>query len=144
MIGRSTDEKTMDEETVIPAYRLTMGLMKGAHAAPPIDLYETADAVIVEADLPGAQASSLRVLVSDRQLRIEGNSRPRPVQGHYLQMERCHEEFSRPIPLPAAVDARRASARYDRGVLVVTLPKIRDRRNTAISIPIAGPEGDRS
>ncbi|MEW6325057.1 MAG: Hsp20/alpha crystallin family protein [Nitrospirota bacterium] len=120
-------------------HRVTMGLMKGAHAAPPIDLYETAGDVIIEADLPGADPASLRVMVTDRQLRIEGRCRPRPVQGHYLQMERCHEEFSRPVPLPAAVDANRASARYERGVLTVHLPKIRDRRNTAIAVPIAGP-----
>jgi HSP20 family protein len=123
----------------MPAYRLTLGVMRGAHASPPIDLYETANDVIVEADLPGADPASLRVVASDRQLRIEGSCRPRAVQGGYLQMERCHEEFSRPVALPAAVDPHRATARYERGVLLVTLPKIEDRRNTAIEIPVSGP-----
>lgn len=122
----------------MPANRPTMGVMKGAHEAPPIDLYETATDVIVEADLPGVDPAKLRVVASDRQLRIEGSCRPRPIQGHYLQMERCHEEFSRPVLLPAAVDPNRAAARYERGVLIITLPKIQDRRNTAITIPVAG------
>jgi HSP20 family protein len=120
-----------------------MSVLKGAPAAPPIDLYETATEVVVEADLPGADPASLRVVASDRLLRIEGRCRPHAVQGCYLQMERCHEEFARPVALPAAVDPHRAAARYERGVLLVTLPKIEDRRNTAITIPVSAPEAKR-
>jgi HSP20 family protein len=123
----------------MPIDRAAMGVIKGAHVSPPLDVYETEHEVIVEADLPGADPAGLRVAASDRQLSIEGSCRARQVQGRYLQMERCHEEFGRPVVLPAAVDPHRATARYERGVLIVTLPKIRDRRNTAITIPVIAP-----
>jgi HSP20 family protein len=118
--------------------RLASGVMKGGQAAPPIDLYETDEAVMLAVDLPGIDPARLRVSANDRQVRIEGGCRPHMVQGRYLQMERCHDEFARPLMLPVAVDPHRAVARYERGVLVLMLPKIRDRRNTTIAIPVIG------
>jgi HSP20 family protein len=114
------------------------GAIKGGQAAPPIDLYETDEAVVLAIDLPGIDPRRLRVSANDRQVRIEGGCRPHTIQGRYLQMERCHDEFARPLMLPVAVDPHRAAARYERGVLIVTLPKIRDRRNTTIDIPVSG------
>jgi len=120
------------------AHRPAQSVIKGGQAAPPIDLYETAEAVILAVDLPGLDPARLRVSANDRQVRIEGRCRPHTIQGRYLQMERCHDEFARPLMLPVAVDPHRAVARYEQGVLVVTLPKIRDRRNTTIDIPVSG------
>jgi len=120
------------------AHRPAQSVIKGGQAAPPIDLYETAEAVILAVDLPGIDPARLRVSANDRQVRIEGSCRPHTVQGRYLQMERCHDEFARPLMLPVAVDPHRAVARYEQGVLVITLPKIRDRRNTTIDIPVSG------
>jgi HSP20 family protein len=117
-------------------HRPTAGVIKGGQAAPPIDLYETDEAVMLAVDLPGIDPTRLRVSANDRQVRIEGGCRPHTVQGRYLQMERCHDEFARPLMLPVAVDPHRAAARYERGVLIVTLPKIQDRRNTTIAIPV--------
>jgi len=120
------------------AHRPAQSVIKGGQAAPPIDLYETVEAVILAVDLPGLDPARLRVSANDRQVRIEGGCRPHTIQGRYLQMERCHDEFARPLMLPVAVDPHRAVARYEQGVLVVTLPKIRDRRNTTINIPVSG------
>ncbi len=121
-----------------PTYFLKTDAFKGESTAPPIDLYETADAVILEADLPGVDSATLRLTASDHQIRIEGSCRSRTVQGRYLQMERCHEEFSRLVPLPTAIDPHHAIARYERGVLMMTFPKIKDRRKTTITIPVTG------
>lgn len=121
----------------VPSYFLQSPFREES-TAPPIDLYETATELVLEADLPGVDPKSLQLTVSDRTIRIQGHCRPRTIQGRYLQMERCHEEFSRPVLLPTAVDPHRAVARYERGVLMITIPKINDRRNRAIQIPIAG------
>lgn len=118
--------------------RLASSVMKGGQAAPPIDLYETDEAVMLAVDLPGIDPTRLRVSANDRQVRIEGGCRPHTIQGRYLQMERCHDEFARPLMLPVAVDPHRAVARYEQGVLVLILPKIQDRRNTTIAIPVIG------
>jgi len=119
-------------------HRIASSVIKGGQAAPPIDLHETDEAVILAIDLPGVDPARLRVSANDRQVRIEGSCRVHTIQGRYLQMERCHDEFNRPLMLPAAVDPHRAVARYERGVLLITLPKIRDRRNTTIDIPVSG------
>jgi HSP20 family protein len=119
-------------------HRLAPGVIKGGQAAPSIDLYETDEAVILAVDLPGIDPARLRVSANDRQVRIEGGCRPHTIQGRYLQMERCHDEFARPLMLPVAVDPHRAVAQYEQGVLTVTLPKIQERRNTTIDIPVSG------
>jgi len=119
-------------------HRIASSVIKGGQAAPPIDLYETDEAVVLAIDLPGVDPARLRVSANDRQVRIEGGCRAHTIQGSYLQMERCHDEFARPLMLPVAVDPHRAVAHYERGVLLITLPKIRDRRNTTIDIPVSG------
>jgi HSP20 family protein len=119
-------------------HRFTSGVIKGGQAAPPIDLYETDEAVVLAIDLPGIDPARLHVSANDRQVHIEGGCRSHTIQGRYLQMERCHDEFARPLMLPVAVDPHRAVARYEQGVLTIMLPKIQDRRNTTIDIPVSG------
>ena len=121
-----------------PTYFLKSGVLKEEGALPPIDLYETADTVVIAADLPGVDPNALELTASDHLIRIQGRCRPRTIQGRYLQMERCHDDFSRAISLPTAIDPHHAMARYERGVLTIIIPKIHDRRNTSIKIPITG------
>ena len=76
--------------------------------------------VVVE--LPGVDPSSVHVVAADRVLVIAGE-RCRPgVSGRYQQLEIEYGPFQRRIPLDEPVDASAASARYEQGMLIVTLP----------------------
>lgn len=93
---------------------------------PQLDLYETVDAFILEADLPGVQAQDVSVTVANGDLVLQG----RRGFEHVLTQENfhCHERrsghFVRRLPLPASVHQERIHAEFHEGVLHVTLPKL--------------------
>jgi HSP20 family protein len=76
----------------------------------PVDLYETPDAFVIVADLPGVSKDDLKVHVVEDRLRISAVRRS-PVTTEYLRSFR--------LPGPAA----EVQARLKDGVLTVTLPK---------------------
>jgi HSP20 family protein len=75
--------------------------------------------VIVE--LPGVDPATIKVIAADRVLVVAGERRPQ-VSGRYRQLEIEYGPFQRHIPLDEPVDASAASARYEQGMLIVTLP----------------------
>jgi HSP20 family protein len=76
--------------------------------------------VVVE--LPGVDPSSIHVVAADRVLVVAGE-RCRPnVSGRYQQLEIEYGPFQRRIPLDEPVDTNAATARYEGGMLTVTLP----------------------
>jgi HSP20 family protein len=93
---------------------------------PNVDSFHTDDPheLTVVVELPGVDPASLNLLVDERALVIAGE-RVRPkVQGGavYQQMEIEYGPFRRIVRLTEDVDPEHASARYDRGVLTVSLP----------------------
>lgn len=105
---------------------------------PLLDLYEVPDGLMVEVDLPGVVVQDLRIVVSQNNLTIEGTRRTRYDLGRgcYLRVERSSAAFHRVVHLPIPINPHAAVARYERGVLTVTFPKIPDRRQTAIEIAV--------
>jgi HSP20 family protein len=75
--------------------------------------------VIVE--LPGVDPSELKVIAADRVLVVAGERHRPEVGGRYRQLEIEYGPFQRRIPLDEPVDAEAASARYEHGMLTVTL-----------------------
>jgi HSP20 family protein len=76
--------------------------------------------VIVE--LPGVDPATIKVIAADRMLVVAGERRRPQVSGRYRQLEIEYGPFQRRIPLGEPVDADAASARYEQGMLTVTLP----------------------
>jgi HSP20 family protein len=76
--------------------------------------------VIVE--LPGVDPATIKVIAADRVLVVAGERRRPQVSGRYRQLEIEYGPFQRRIPLGEPVDASEASARYDQGMLIVSLP----------------------
>jgi HSP20 family protein len=105
---------------------------------PLLDLYEVPDGLMVEVDLPGMVVQDLRIVVSQNNLTIEGTRRARGDLGRgcYLRVERSSAAFHRVVHLPIPINPHAAVARYERGVLSVTFPKIPDRRQKAIEIAV--------
>jgi len=113
--------------------------MEEQATSPPVDMYETDGSFVVECDLPGVEADLLTVKLSGNNVLIECGARKKSPRGAPLQfhcVERSPEAFVRAIALPGPADPREARARYERGVLTVTLPKQQERRGRVINIPI--------
>lgn len=92
---------------------------------PRVDVRETDQAVEVCADLPGVDEKDLDLQFADNVLTIRGEKRreaERREEGYHL-VERSYGRFFRRVPLPVEVEVDKAEARFERGVLTVTLPK---------------------
>jgi HSP20 family protein len=92
--------------------------------SPQVDVLRRGDNVVVRADLPGLSKDDITVDVRDNALIIRGerrNESEEEREGYYWH-ERSEGSFSRRIPLPEGADAERATARFENGVLEVSVP----------------------
>ena len=94
-------------------------------AAPLLNVWEDEQALYVDADLPGVDPAKLDVTVIEgNQLTIQGERAAPDIQGAtWVRQERPAGQFVRVIGLPALVDADKVEAKYEHGVLRLTLPK---------------------
>jgi len=114
-------------------------LTLGETAAPLLDLYETADMIVVEADMPGVDPQEVDISILHGVLTIEGVKKEKvedQCRVNYLCMERSFDTFKRILKINAPVNARNATATYSRGVLTVSFPKVADKRGEPIVIPV--------
>lgn len=103
------------------------GLGGGHHEfSPLLDVYETADSHVVEVDLPGFSVSDFAVGIAGSSIRIEGVKRQEKTEMamNYICLERNFGRFSRAVELPQQFDANGTKAKYERGVLTITSPRI--------------------
>ena len=101
------------------------GLFAAPAAQPPASLWQDADAVYVEIDLPGIDPAKLDVTVAEGTRLTVAGERPAadPAGAVWVRQERPSGKFSREFGLPVLVDADKVQAKYEHGVLRLTLPK---------------------
>ena len=91
---------------------------------PPVDVYETSDNYILEAELPGYQESDLELHVENHTLHLSSKRRmPRHEQNSYLIKERAYVAFERTFSLPEHVDESDIKANFVNGLLTIEMPK---------------------
>jgi len=107
------------------------------HGGIPVDIYETADAVvIVTAPLYGLNTSSLDIEIADGTLTFSGETAA-PIEiadKQYLRRERRFGKFTRSLPLPRKVRAEEARAQYKESILTITVPKVADPAPRVVKI----------
>ncbi len=107
-----------------------------ASSYPPLNIWADSDNVYAEAELPGVQLAHLEIYVTDEnQLTLQGERRQLDLdKGVWYGQERGFGKFSRTIKLPMRVDADQVEARFEHGVLFVTLPKSAAAKPRRISV----------
>jgi HSP20 family protein len=106
--------------------------------SPSVDVYYCGDPqrAVVKVDLSGIELSEVGIEVSGRQLAIVGERPVQETEGRvYQQIEIPSGPFRRVIELQVEVDAERATATYEDGVLRIELP-LRDPSETTRTVPI--------
>src|SRR5207249_4919202 len=97
------------------------GWSRGFTAAyPAVNVWEEADAVYVEAELPGLDRKDLEIYVTGgNQVTLKGERKaPVPDKGVWHRQERGQGSFVRTLTLPAPVDPDKVDARLENGVLL--------------------------
>jgi HSP20 family protein len=103
-----------------------------------VDVFDTPEAIIIEAELPGLRREDIELSVLRDIVIIEG-SKPRPASpsdSRFLCVERSFGKFRRVVEIPGAGDTRQIKAHYDRGVMTISLPKIHERRGQRRKVSI--------
>jgi len=103
---------------------------------PSVDIRETDDALLVQAELPGIDKKDIHLEVRDGVLTISGERRyEKDVKEENVhRVERAYGKFSRSFSLPSNVDADKVDATMKNGVLEVRLPKRESAKPKAITI----------
>ncbi len=98
-----------------------------ATAWPPTNVFETKEAFVVKAEVPGVAEGDVSVSVEEEMLVVRGERRADVPQGYRVhQRERAPVAFTRKLPLPARIDADAVTATLADGVLTITLPKAKE------------------
>lgn len=105
-----------------------------------LDVVETNEEYIVKAAIPGVDPKDVDISVEDDVLTIKGEfeQREEAQDENYLRRELRYGSFQRALRLPPTVDAEKAKAEFENGMLRLALPKKPEARTRAIKITPAG------
>ena len=99
------------------------------------DVYETDNGYTIQCLLPGIDPQNVAVTVQDNVLAISGESTRRgPEDARPVLQEIGYGRFRRHFTLPAPVEAGKAEATYEDGLLSITLPKAESARPKTIQV----------
>jgi HSP20 family protein len=112
------------------------GWANGQQLAVPVDLWETKDAYHLRADLPGLSAEDIEINATADGLAITGELKPTTdVTGEaWILQERRVGKFARSFTLPVQIDPNKVEAKFQDGVLELTLPKADNVKPRSIKI----------
>ena len=107
------------------AFRLWPRLWAGEEWLPDVDVFEHDGKIVVRADLPGMKREDIQVSVDGDMLTIKGRREEEKEvkEDDYYSCERSTGEFSRTVRLPEGVGVEAVEAKYEDGVLEVTVPR---------------------
>ncbi|MBL0927186.1 MAG: Hsp20/alpha crystallin family protein [Phycisphaerales bacterium] len=103
---------------------------------PALNIFETRDALVVEAELPGFTMKDLEVTLENGELTIAGRREiaELPEGAAYQRRERSVGQFSRTVRIEETIDAEKVAAKLADGVLTITLPKAAAMRPRRIEV----------
>lgn len=131
---RDAMERLIQENFARPAGSV-LPVMRGTV---PLDVIEKVDSFEVHASLPGVNPEDVHVTVQGEMLTIRGETTVEQEQKeeNWILHERRTGSFYRSVTLPSPLDTDKATARFERGVLVLDIPKAETAK--AKQIPING------
>jgi len=102
----------------------------------PIDMYQTANEVVVKAALPGVKPEEVDISITGDTLTIRGERKEEQEarQEDYFYKECHYGSFSRSITIPVQVRSDKAEAVFENGILTLTLPKAEEVKPKQIKV----------
>ena len=93
--------------------------------APPVDIFETDNDLVLKADLPDVKMEDIDIQIENGTLTLKGERRFEKNENNkgFHRIERSYGSFVRYFTLPETVNTENVRAEYHHGVLTVTLPK---------------------
>ena len=128
---REAMDRLFEDNMVRPGPRWTAA---EARCELPLDVYTTDEELVILASVPGIKPEEVEITIEGETLTIKGEV-PGPVENvAYAAQERPYGKFQRVLRLNIPVQADKAEATFDRGVLTLTLPKQEETKPRTIKI----------
>lgn len=122
------------EDSFTPARRQQNGNSGERMMRLPLDAYVTAEEIVILANMPGVKPEDVEITIEGDTLSIRGE-RTRPLENvDYVMQERPFGKFQRTLNINIPVDANRAEARYDNGLLTLVIPKAEAAKPKVIQV----------
>ena len=122
----------------VQAFEQDLGriLGSGRQAYPPVNVYASIDDVVVTSEIPGIEAKGIDLTVVGDTLTLKAERKPVNLKEgeNWHRNERGYGSFTRTIKLPYNVDSESIDARYDKGILKLTLPRAGSDKPRKINI----------
>jgi len=101
---------------------------------PEVNIYESKDAYVLEAEIPGVSKDGLEITLEGNELTIEGHRTEEEIPGEVIYRESRSADYRRTFELDPVIDTSRISAHVHQGVLTLTLPKLEKLKPRRIEI----------
>jgi len=107
--------------------------------APPVDIFETDNALILKADVPDVDIKGVDIQIENGTLTLKGERKFEKDEKNkgFHRIERSYGSFVRYFTLPETVDTENVQADYNNGVLTVTLPKKEVAKPKSIKVQVS-------
>ena len=107
---------------------------------PACDVCEDANSVTMSVELPGVRPEDVKLTVENNVLTVRGEKKQekRAEQDQMHRYERSYGSFERAFSLPSSVDPEHIEARYENGILEITIPKAERARPREIPVSAVG------
>lgn len=109
---------------------------KTARGFPAIDLMETADNLIIKADVSGINPKDIDIAITESSVILKGQVKQDLVSDKkgYHKTGRRHSTFSRTLKLPCRILVNDARASYKKGILSIIMPKYKREKARVVKI----------
>ena len=107
--------------------------------APPVDIYENENDIVLKAELPGIEPKDVEVKVEDNTLYLKGERKfEKEVKNEsYHRVERSYGSFARSFSLPNSISTDKVKAEFKDGLLTLTLPKREEAKPRTVKIDVS-------
>jgi HSP20 family protein len=114
--------------------------------APPVDIYETDNDIVLKAELPGVDPKDVEVRVEDNNLYLKGERKfeKEVKEQNYHRIERSYGSFARSFSLPSSISADKVKAEFNDGLLTITMPKREEAKPKTVKVDVAKSEPAKS
>jgi HSP20 family protein len=89
----------------------------------PLDVYMTPEEVVIQATVPGLKPDDVQITLEGDTLTIKGEVKPPIENVDYILQERPYGQFSRTLTFNIPIQADKAEATFENGVLTLVVPK---------------------
>jgi len=110
--------------------------MMTSNWAPAVDIYETANELVLTAEVPGIEEKDIEIKIEDNTLTLRGERKfeKETKEENFHRIERSYGSFFRAFSLPNSVDSDRIQAEHENGVLRVIMPKRQELKPKTVKI----------